>query len=90
MNTLNSPATPMRQHDAVPAAAVPANASSDIALNAASYVPPDPTQIDVSAVALAFWSQTLGVETDRLREAVTRVGPELETVKQELGVGGVG
>lgn len=56
----------------------------------AAYVPPDPTEIDVSPVALAFWSRTLGVEAGRLKDAVGRVGPELETVKQDLGVGGVG
>ena len=56
-----------------------------------SYIPPDPTQIDASKPeALRFWAKTLETDEDRIRRAVRKVGPVLETVKQELGIGGVG
>ncbi len=56
-----------------------------------TYVPPDPTQIDVSnAEALRYWSKALETPEDKLRRAVQKVGPVLETVKTELGIGGVG
>lgn len=54
------------------------------------YVPPDPTRIDDSAEAIRFWSGTLEVREDKLRQAVRKAGPLLEDVKQELGIGGVG
>ncbi len=55
------------------------------------YVPPDPTQIDVrSAQALRYWARTLETPEDKLRRAVEKVGPALQTVKEELGIGGVG
>jgi len=55
-----------------------------------NYVPPDPTQIDSSDIALDFWSRTLGVPISKIRESVQAVGPELDTVKSDLGIGGVG
>jgi len=54
------------------------------------YVPPDPTQIETSAAALDFWSRTLDVPAEKIRDSVRRVGPVLETVKKDLGIGGVG
>jgi hypothetical protein len=54
------------------------------------YNPPDPTRIDDSAEAIRFWSSTLEVEEDKLRQAVKKAGPLLEDVKQELGIGGPG
>ncbi len=52
------------------------------------YIPPDPTRIDDSAEAIRFWSSTLEVKEDKLRQAVKKAGPLLEDVKQELGIGG--
>lgn len=54
------------------------------------YNPPDPTQIDDSAEAMRFWSSTLEVKEEKLRQAVKKAGPLLEDVKQELGIGGPG
>lgn len=56
----------------------------------ADYVPPDPTVIETSGPSLDFWSHTLGVSPEALQAAAGRVGPDLERVKTELGVGGVG
>jgi hypothetical protein len=56
-----------------------------------SYVPPDPTQIDASRPeALRYWAKTLETDEEKLRRAVRKVGPLLEQVKTELGIGGVG
>jgi len=56
-----------------------------------TYVPPDPTQIDAgNAEALRYWSRALETPEDKIRRAVQKVGPVLETVKTELGIGGVG
>jgi hypothetical protein len=54
------------------------------------YRPPDPTQIEDKPEALAYWARTLETDADRIRRAVRKVGPVLETVKKELGIGGVG
>jgi hypothetical protein len=55
------------------------------------YIPPDPTQIDArKPEALRYWAKTLETDEQKLRKAVEKVGPILETVKQELGIGGVG
>jgi hypothetical protein len=55
------------------------------------YTPPDPTQIDArSADALKFWAGTLNAPEEKIRQAVQKVGPELDLVKIELGIGGVG
>lgn len=56
-----------------------------------TYIPPDPTEIDASnAEALRYWSKALETPEDKIRRAVQKVGPVLETVKTELGIGGVG
>jgi hypothetical protein len=57
---------------------------------AKSYVPPDPTQIETKPEALDFWARTLETDKEKIRRAVQKVGPVLETVKKELGIGGVG
>jgi hypothetical protein len=55
------------------------------------YTPPDPTQIDAQKPeALKYWSKTLETDEQKIRRAVEKVGPVLDTVKQELGIGGVG
>lgn len=55
-----------------------------------SYVPPDPTQIEANKPeALRYWARTLETDEDKLRRAVRKVGPVLETVKKGLGIGGV-
>lgn len=55
------------------------------------YVPPDPTLIDAgSSEALRYWSKTLETDPEKIRRAVQKVGPVLDTVKTELGIGGVG
>jgi len=54
------------------------------------YRPPDPTQIELKPEALDYWARTLETGPDRIRKAVQKVGPVLETVKKELGIGGVG
>jgi hypothetical protein len=54
------------------------------------YVPPDPARIDAAnPEALRFWARTLETKEERIRQAVRKVGPMLEKVKQELGIGGV-
>jgi Protein of unknown function (DUF3606) len=54
------------------------------------YVPPDPAQIDAqNPEALRFWARTLETKEDKIRQAVRKVGPMLEKVKQELGIAGV-
>ena len=53
------------------------------------YTPPDPTKIEPSAEAIRFWSSTLEVKEDKLRQAVDKAGPMLEDVKKELGIAGV-
>ncbi len=54
------------------------------------YRPPDPTLIEDKPEALAFWARTLETDAARIQRAVRKVGPVLETVKKELGIGGVG
>jgi hypothetical protein len=54
------------------------------------YNPPDPAKIDAeNPEALSFWARTLETKEDKIRQAVRKVGPMLEQVKQELGIGGV-
>jgi hypothetical protein len=54
------------------------------------YIPPDLTQIDISRPeAVRYWSRTLETDENRIRQAVRKVGPVLETVKKELGIAGV-
>ncbi|HLS85849.1 MAG TPA: DUF3606 domain-containing protein [Burkholderiales bacterium] len=53
------------------------------------YIPPDMTEIDASnPEALKYWARTLEVPEDKIRRAVEKVGPILQTVKEELGIGG--
>ena len=54
------------------------------------YSPPDPTMIEVKPQALDFWARTLETNPERIRVAVQKVGPSLEKVKLELGIGGAG
>ena len=54
------------------------------------YTPPDPAKIDVQdPEALKFWARTLETQEDKIRQAVRKVGPMLESVKKELGIAGV-
>jgi hypothetical protein len=57
---------------------------------ARGYRPPDPTQIEDKPEAFAYWARTLETDEQKIRRAVAKVGPLLEKVKQELGIGGVG
>jgi hypothetical protein len=52
------------------------------------YDPPDPTLVEVKPEALDFWSRTLEQPPENIKKAVQKVGPVLETVKKELGIGG--
>jgi hypothetical protein len=54
------------------------------------YVPPDLTQIEQKPEALDYWARTLETDPEKIRRAVEKVGPVLEKVKQELGIGGAG
>ena len=54
------------------------------------YRPPDMTQIEQKPEALDYWARTLETDPEKIRRAVTKVGPVLERVKQELGIGGIG
>ncbi len=56
---------------------------------AAPYTPPDLTQIELKPEALDYWSRTLETRPEKIRSAVEKVGPVLEKVKTELGIGGV-
>jgi len=53
------------------------------------YRPPDPTLIEVKPQALDYWARTLETDPEKIRKAVQKVGPVLETVKKELGIAGV-
>jgi hypothetical protein len=57
-------------------------------IRVAPYNPPDPTLIEVKPEALDFWSRTLEQPPEKIRKAVQKVGPVLDTVKKELGIGG--
>ena len=54
------------------------------------YVPPDLTQIEQKPEALDYWARTLETDPEKISRAVDKVGPVLEKVKQELGIGGAG
>lgn len=55
-----------------------------------TYAPPDPAEIDAdNPEALRFWARTLETKEDKIRQAVRKVGPMLDKVKQELGIAGV-
>jgi hypothetical protein len=54
------------------------------------YVPKDLTQIDPAKPEnLDYWARTLETDAEKIRRAVKKVGPVLETVKKELGISGV-
>ena len=56
-----------------------------------TYIPPDPTLVDVKQPqALEYWAKTLETDPEKIRQAVQKVGPVLDSVKTELGIGGVG
>lgn len=57
-------------------------------MRVSSYNPPDPTVIEVKPEALDFWSRTLEQPPEKIKKAVQKVGPVLDTVKKELGIGG--
>jgi hypothetical protein len=60
-------------------------------IDSKNYAPPDPATIDAdNPEALHFWARTLETQEEKIRQAVRKVGPMLEKVKQELGIGGVG
>ena len=59
-----------------------------VLLRVTPYDPPDPTLIEVKPEALDFWSRTLETPPEKIKKAVQKVGPVLETVKKELGIGG--
>ena len=54
------------------------------------YTPPDPTRIELEPEALDLWARTLEADPEKIRRAVRKVGPMLEQVKLELGIGGAG
>jgi hypothetical protein len=55
-----------------------------------SYVPPDPAKIETKPEAIDYWARALETDPDKIRQAIRKVGPMLDQVKQELGIGGVG
>ena len=57
-------------------------------IRVASYNPPDPTLVETKPEALDFWSRTLEQPPEKIKKAVQKVGPVLDTVKKELGIGG--
>ncbi len=61
-----------------------------MAKSGTQYNPPDPTQIELKPEALDYWARTLETKPEKIRKAVQKVGPVLDTVKKELGIGGVG
>ena len=63
---------------------------SGMAKQGPKYTPPDPTLIELKPEALDYWARALETKPDKIRKAVQKVGPVLETVKKELGIGGVG
>ena len=54
-----------------------------------NYTPPDPTQIELKPEALDYRARTLETKPEKIKNAVKKVGPVLETVKKELGIAGV-
>jgi hypothetical protein len=61
-----------------------------VAQQGPKYTPPDPTAIELKPEALDFWARTLEAPPEKIRKAVQKVGPGLEKVKLELGIGGAG
>jgi Protein of unknown function (DUF3606) len=48
------------------------------------------TQVELKPEALDFWARTLETDAAKIKQAVQKVGPTLEKVKLELGIGGPG
>lgn len=69
---------------------MPRRGQIGMAKQGAKYTPPDPTQIELKPEALDFWARTLETDPAKIRKAVQKVGPGLEQVKLELGLGGAG
>lgn len=59
-------------------------------MRANDYMPPDPTVIEDKPEAVRYWARTFETDDDKVRRAMRKVGPMLEAVKKELGIGGVG
>jgi hypothetical protein len=55
-----------------------------------AYAPPDPAKIETKPEAIDYWARALETDPDKIRQAIRKVGPMLDQVKQELGIGGVG
>lgn len=55
-----------------------------------NYRPPDPTLVELQPEALDVWARTLETDAAKIKQAVQKVGPTLEKVKLELGIGGPG
>lgn len=47
-------------------------------------------RIDLNPEALDFWARTLETDPVKIRHAVQKVGPMLDRVKLEPGIGGAG
>jgi len=63
---------------------------SAMAKQGPKYTPPNPAEIELKPEALDFWARTLETDPAKIRKAVQKVGPTLEKVKLELGIGGPG
>jgi hypothetical protein len=61
-----------------------------MAKQGANYTPPNPAEIELKPEALDFWARTLETDPAKIEKAVRKVGPTLEKVKLELGIGGPG
>ena len=59
-------------------------------MRATDYTPPDPAVIEDKPEAVRYWARTFETDEDQVRRALRKVGPMLEAVKKELGIGGVG
>jgi len=63
---------------------------SGLTVMAKEYEPPDLSEIESKPEALDFWARTLETDPEKIRRAVKKVGPMVDKVKQELGIGGAG
>lgn len=59
-------------------------------MQATDYTPPDPAVIEDKPEAVRYWARTFETDEDKVRRALRKVGPMLDSVKKELGIGGVG
>ena len=58
-------------------------------LDSQEYAPPDPAKIDADSPRRSTTGRAPWRRPEKIRQAVQKVGPVLEKVKQELGIGGV-